>query len=318
MSGPCRAPSRRRGRAGAAAAVLLVPVLLAGCSGSKDVQVSVKGALGARPQVTFPKKTSPEKDLAVKTLAGGKGPAARKGDLVVADYVGYRWNKSGSKMLASTYLAGKPQAFSTGTLVPGLDKALDGAKAGARIVARIPPKEAYGDEGDSSHQVEAGDSLVYVLDVRAVYAKTAAARGARSAPTAPGLPQVGSPDAGTAPPVTIPKAAPPKTLRTSVLIKGTGAAVRTDQLVALQYTGVFWRNGRTFDSSWRTGRPAAVTIGDGQVIQGWVKGLVGQAVGSRVLLVVPPSMGYGAKGLAQAGIKGTDTLVFVVDILGAH
>jgi peptidylprolyl isomerase len=55
----------------------------------------------------------------------------------------------------------------------------------------------------------------------------------------------------------------------------------------------------------------------GQVIPGWDKGLVGQTVGSRVLLVIPPADGYGSAGSPQANIKGTDTLVFVVDILAA-
>ena len=58
-------------------------------------------------------------------------------------------------------------------------------------------------------------------------------------------------------------------------------------------------------------------IGEDQVIKGWETGLVGQTVGSRVLLVVPPADGYGTAGDSQAGIKGTDTLVFVVDILAA-
>jgi len=53
------------------------------------------------------------------------------------------------------------------------------------------------------------------------------------------------------------------------------------------------------------------------VIPGWDKGLVGQTVGTRVLLVIPPADGYGKTGNAQAGIKGTDDLVFVVDVLGA-
>jgi peptidylprolyl isomerase len=53
------------------------------------------------------------------------------------------------------------------------------------------------------------------------------------------------------------------------------------------------------------------------VIAGWDKGLVGQTVGSQILLVVPPDEGYGSAGRKEAGIRGTDTLVFVVDILDA-
>ena len=53
------------------------------------------------------------------------------------------------------------------------------------------------------------------------------------------------------------------------------------------------------------------------MIPGWDEALVGQTVGSQVLVIVPPNKGYGANGNPSGGIKGTDTLVFVVDILDA-
>ena len=59
-------------------------------------------------------------------------------------------------------------------------------------------------------------------------------------------------------------------------------------------------------------------IGGAGLIAGWVKGLAGQKVGSQILLVVPPSDGYGADGAPSAGIAGTDTLVFVVDLLAVR
>ena len=62
---------------------------------------------------------------------------------------------------------------------------------------------------------------------------------------------------------------------------------------------------------------ASFSIGVGKVISGWDLGLVGQTVGSQVILVIPPDQGYGAEGYDSAGIKGTDTLVFVIDILDA-
>jgi peptidylprolyl isomerase len=82
--------------------------------------------------------------------------------------------------------------------------------------------------------------------------------------------------------------------------------------------GVIWKGGKQFDASWDKGAPAAFPIGVGQVIPGWDAGLVGAKAGSRVLLAVPPAQGYGTKGEPRAGIKGTDTLVFVVDVLGGH
>ncbi len=63
---------------------------------------------------------------------------------------------------------------------------------------------------------------------------------------------------------------------------------------------------------------ASVATGEPGVIKGWVDGLVGQRVGSRVLLVIPAKLGYGAAGSFAAGITGSDTLVFVIDILGVY
>ncbi|WP_141575072.1 FKBP-type peptidyl-prolyl cis-trans isomerase [Actinomadura sp. WMMA1423] len=309
---------RRRLRFLPAAAVLAVPLALsAACSGG-GVGVEVSGAFGKLPQVKFP-KGEPGDSFAVKTVKEGKGTAARKGDLVVADYVGYRWNKGGRKLLASSYSKGEPGAFPTGQLVPGLAKAFDGVRPGSRVVTRIPPKDGFGGEGDPKHQVGGDDTLVYVLDVRAVYPRTAGPHGARQAPAAQaGLPRVADAAAGQAPAVTMPRTAPPKRLQAQTLVKGDGPVVRKGQLVALQYGGYFWRDGKVFNSSWSQGHPFAAMIGTGQVMAGWDQGLVGRPVGSRVLLVVPPSLGYGAKGLPQFGIKGNDTLVFVVDLLGAH
>jgi peptidylprolyl isomerase len=110
---------------------------------------------------------------------------------------------------------------------------------------------------------------------------------------------------------------PPATLTVKTLIKGKGAVVKKGQELFLQYTGVNWRTGKVFDSSWSRGTPQPAAIGEGQVIKGWDTGLVGQTVGSRLLLIVPPADAYGSAGLSSAGIKGTDTLVFVVDILAA-
>jgi peptidylprolyl isomerase len=87
--------------------------------------------------------------------------------------------------------------------------------------------------------------------------------------------------------------------------------------VIAHYTGVLWGSGDEFDSSWANGSPTEFTIGGEGVIPAWNKALVGQTVGSQLLLVVPPAEGYGAEGAPSAGIAPTDTLVFVVDILHA-
>lgn len=307
---------RRRLAAVSTAGMLLAVPSLAACGGG-DSPVKVTGAFGRQPDVTIP-TSRPDDALSVSTPIDGKGAKAAKGDLVVADYVSYRWGRSGGKLLASSYAGGgHPGAFPSGRLVPGLDKALIGARAGSRVVAVVPPKDGYGEAGNAQLEVTADDSLVFVLDVVGIYPPRSAVTGQARQPDAR-LPRVGTAQPGRAPQVTIPRARPPRGLQVRTLIQGTGQPVRKGELLALQYTGLFWRDGKVFDSSWSAGRVYAVTIGKAQVVKGWDDGLVGQRVGSRVLLVVPPAWGYGAKGLKQTGIKGTDTLVFVVDVLGAH
>jgi peptidylprolyl isomerase len=131
------------------------------------------------------------------------------------------------------------------------------------------------------------------------------------------LPRVTAGKPGKGPKITIPKTAAPKTLRVKTLIKGCGPKVTKGDYIVVQYAGVVWRTKKAFDSTWSRRQPFGATIGVDQVIKGWDKGLVGQTVGSRVLLVIPPADGYGPVGDPSAGIKGTDTIVFVVDILAA-
>jgi peptidylprolyl isomerase len=124
---------------------------------------------------------------------------------------------------------------------------------------------------------------------------------------------------GAAPRLSIPAKPAPATLTQQTLIQGSGAKLaRGDTLIA-NYVGETWapRAGKpnVFDSSFKRGSPAAFVIGTGAVIPGWDKTLVGKTLGSRVLLTVPPSDGYGSKGQPSAGISGTDTLVFVIDLV---
>lgn len=122
---------------------------------------------------------------------------------------------------------------------------------------------------------------------------------------------------GERPELTFPAAVPSTGLQVDVLSTGDGADVAAGDLLIANYLGQIW-GGDVFDESYSTGAPAGFTIGTGALIEGWDMGLVGQSVGSRVLLTIPPDLGYGAFGQASAGIAGTDTLVFVVDIIGSY
>ena len=127
---------------------------------------------------------------------------------------------------------------------------------------------------------------------------------------------------GAAPRLTIPAKPAPARLTQQTLIQGDGAKVAKGDTVVANYLGETWapKAGKpnVFGSSFQRGSPAAFVIGEGAVIPGWDKTLVGKKLGSRVLLTVPPSDGYGPKGQPSAGISGTDTLVFVVDLVAEY
>jgi peptidylprolyl isomerase len=119
--------------------------------------------------------------------------------------------------------------------------------------------------------------------------------------------------AGTAPAVTVPPGDAPKTLESADLIEGTGTPAAPGNNVTVQYVLATYSSGKVIQSSW-TGQPFTFTLGAGQVIPGWDKGVVGMKVGGRRELIVPPSLGYGASS-PGAGIAPNDTLVFVIDLI---
>jgi peptidylprolyl isomerase len=120
---------------------------------------------------------------------------------------------------------------------------------------------------------------------------------------------------GTAPTVTVPSGSPPKGLESADLITGSGAEAAPGDSLQVQYVLATYSSGKVIQSSW-TSQPFTFTLGQGEVIPGWDKGLVGMKVGGRRELIIPPSLGYGASPPQGAqGISSNDTLVFVIDLL---
>ncbi len=138
---------------------------------------------------------------------------------------------------------------------------------------------------------------------------------------------------GEKPQITFPAGDAPEGLQVKVLVQGDGAEVAAGDNIVVHYLGQSW-GGEVFDNSYDRGATIDFPIGLGAVIGGWDQGLVGQLVGSRVLLSgwddglvgqrvgsrvllsIPSELGYGDRGVPQAGIKGGATLVFVTEILG--
>ncbi len=119
------------------------------------------------------------------------------------------------------------------------------------------------------------------------------------------------------PEVEIPEGDPPADLVLDDLVVGDGEEARPGHDVSVHYVGVAWSTGRQFDASWDRGESFEFGLGAGQVISGWDQGVTGMRVGGRRRLTIPPHLGYGQRG-AGGVIKGGETLVFVVDLLGVR
>jgi peptidylprolyl isomerase len=330
-----RAGSRAPRRAGAAAplaltvSVLALGLGLAGCSSSSGSGQSsssglpqVTGAVGQKATITLPSGVTAPTSLQTKVLVQGSGTKLASGELAAVNYTVMNW--TGAKELGDTYSTdggktpNQPQVVTLGSsqLLPAWNTALTGAQVGSRIEVVAPPSQAFGSQGNSQAGVGPNDDLIFVLDVVAGYPATADITGKQTTQAGDGLPTVsGDPGSGN-PKVTIPAGVkPPAALVADTLIKGSGETVENGRTLLIQYTGVDWNTGKNFDYSF-TKQAFSTVIGAGKVIPGWDKGLVGKHVGDRVLLVIPPDLGYGPSGgQAQAGIGKNDTLVFVVDIV---
>jgi peptidylprolyl isomerase len=112
-----------------------------------------------------------------------------------------------------------------------------------------------------------------------------------------------------------PGEAPPSDLVLDDLLEGEGDEAKPGANVEVHYVGVAWSTRKQFDASWDRGDTFSFRLGAGQVIKGWDEGVAGMKIGGRRQITIPPNLGYGAAG-AGGVIKGGETLVFVVDLLG--
>ena len=334
----------RRPRALRLTAILLAGGLLVACGADEPTETgtpaptggtstgavpTVAGAFGEAPQVELPAGAAAD-ELVIEVLDEGDGDPVAEGELVIADYQTVVWPAGDESATATaedggpdrdeplfdTFASGLPEPLlvSEQGLLPGMVAGLVDAKVGSRILVVLPPSEGFGEAGNAELGVGPDDALVFVFDLLDSFAGDETAEGT-AVDQAPGGPTVAEGDEG--PTVTVPATTPPTELVVQPLVEGTDSAVEAGQVIVVQYRGLLWKDGSEFDSTWAKGQATGFVIGTGNVIPGWDKALVGLAVGSRVLLTIPPADGYGPEGNPPT-IAGDDTLVFVIDILGAY
>ena len=269
--------------------------------GKASDSVKVSGAVGTTtaPKVEFAKDLSASKPQATVAVEG-KGASLQDGDYAQVSYAVYQASDA-KKLGAIGFDQGNPQVLSVGG--SGFGALLACSTVGDRVVA-VGQSSALG--------FNTGGEIVVVADV---VAQTPTKATGKAQEQDPSLPTVQDKADGE-PEITIPSGmkAPSKT-QVEVLKQGTGQAIANGDTALVQYKGVLLDGGKEFDSSWSKGAPTTFTVSEGSLIKGFVTGLVGQKVGSQVLIVTTAEDAYGANPPESSGIPKNAALVFVVDVL---
>ncbi|KQZ82206.1 peptidylprolyl isomerase [Microbacterium sp. Root166] len=264
-------------------------------SGAVSDSITVGGEVGTEATAEFEAPleiTSAERTVAVE----GDGDPIADGDLIT--YAATIFDASTGEVLeADGYDTTIPPV--SVTVGSGADQFFGCAPIGSRIVMAVPATE------------QSPTAVVWVLDV--LGKSPTAAWGEEQEPV-DGMPTVTLADNGQ-PEIEIPEGDAPTEIQIAVLKEGDGEPVAAGDTTLLQYYGVDWETGESFDSSWANGAP--ISIPGNTYVPGFIQALEGQPVGSQVLVVIPPALGYGEAGSSEHELAGK-TLVFVIDILSTE
>lgn len=282
-------------------------------SGAASDQVTVQPGEGA-PEVDFQIPLVSEGEQVSHT--GGEGERARSGDVVDADYVVYS-GKTGVEITSSYASAdGQAQAAQPLRLSTGgegvLSRALSCGAPGSTIVLTTTVESLFG-AGAASPELDIApaDTAVVVLEVTGTHPGRAEGN---ARPGQQGMPAITLATDGR-PGVTFPGSAAPEGLTVMQSIEGTGEPVAEGDQVLVHYTGIIWETEEVFDSSWERGTPTVFTIDDASLIPGFVDAVVGQPIGSQVVVSIPQELGYNDPATRPASIGEGEHLLFVIDIL---
>ena len=310
------------------AALVAAAVVLAGCgsnnsddsssssssssSGLGFDSMTVSGDVGSDATVKFSGEVT-DSTQTTKVLTEGDGDKVEQGDSLIIQTV--IADGTTQKTVASSYQDHQPQVVTLSSQVQKIFlDALQDKTIGSRVAVFAPATTIFGPTGNAQLGISQKDPILIVFDLLGKPVDKPDGKHHAAPPWAPKIQKskgvISGFDFAKAP-------KPDGKLHSAALYDGTGPVVKSGQTIFARYLGEVYAGKQPFDENFSGESPATFQIGAGKVIKGWDESLVGQRVGSEVLLQIPPKDGYGKAGSPQAHIKGTDTLYFVVDIVGA-
>ncbi|MCW2786397.1 MAG: hypothetical protein JWP74_2914 [Marmoricola sp.] len=264
-------------------------------AGSISDSVKVTGQFGKSSTATFaePLKAS---SLQRSIITTGTGKTTVKGqelNTLLSAYIGSTGKALGSQAI--------PLTVDDPSVPPAFNAGIACVPIGSRVVVTVPASDLYGPSGNSSLGISGTDTIVIVTDVLGI------TKPLRPIAWTHGVPQVTF--HGAKPPkVVLPKGKAPKALELKVLKKGHGAVVGSGDTVTVEYQGTSWKTRKIFDQSYGKAPASFATTG---VVPGFGAAMVGQKVGTRLIVTIPQQFAYPAgSGSALAG----QPLVFVIEI----
>jgi len=275
-----------------------LPSIDAAADAAAMAKVRLTAEPGKAPVLDFPPPISVTWPVA-RVIQQGAGDVIDMNSALVANVVTI--NGSDGNEEGSTY-DGSPQILMTdeANMPTALLEVIVGAQVGARILLAAP--------------VTDDKTMLWAFEVESVLDLPVQAEGTEVEPE-PGLPPVGYADSATTDarmPMIMPsEGLPPDELVIYPLIIGDGQRVTAESSLVVQVTGSLW-DGTQFQNSWEDGAGLPIVLSG--TIRGWREGLLGQTIGSRVMLVVPPEAAWGNEGRGDL-IPAGSTLVYVIDIL---
>ena len=268
--------------------------------------ITISGDVGSPPEASA--EGNPDGINGFEQIVNGEGIEVADGSLLVIGMVSYEWDSGALNETMSSYDIGLEALFSFDEFSDFFpeNKEAPQLNVGSRWVLV---------ESDS-HSPDTAE--LWVFDLLDHYHPMQTISGEIKEDDDPNLPMIKQ-DQGSAPVIRVPAVDPPEELSVTPLISGNGDEIIEGDQVVVQFSTVKWDGAMVIDSTWQdSGIPQEFVLGFNMVFPAWEKALIGATVGSRLLIVAPPSEAFGDRENFGNGISADDSIIFLIDVLGSH